>query len=388
MADGSVIQYRGKRGVVWRIKYRDASGKQVMETVGGAADGFTRKMAEAELRERLVRVERKGYRKPKPLTFGEWSKTWLAEGEARRGWASGTVSAYKGVLDRNLGPYFDGMRLGSIRPRDVAAYIRQQLKHYSPATVDLDVTVGHDICKVAVREELLDSNPFAGAERPKIVQRKWRILEPVEVQRVLKAFNNEQARTIFLTLSLTGLRRKEISGLRWRDVDLVGGVLRVEESKTKEGERSVALSSRLTEALIEHLGRSTYTAPDDRVFGHRTRGTKLNPDWYGREFRKALLAVGITDYVRPFHDARHGSLTNGAANGESTFALMRRAGHKNVATTQRYVDLAGVVFREEADSLEDRMLGAGRKFYPSEPISPDLASPESAEPSGFPPHLT
>ena len=58
------------------------------------------------------------------------------------------------------------------------------------------------------------------------------------------------------------------------------------------------------------------------------------------EFRKALKAAGITDYVRPFHDARHGSLTNGAANGESTFALMRRAGHKNVATTQRYVDLA------------------------------------------------
>ena len=76
-----------------------------------------------------------------------------------------------------------------------------------------------------------------------------------------------------------------------------------------------------------------------------------------------------------------------ATNGESTFALMRRASHKNVATTQRYVDLAGVVFRDEADALEDRMLG-GRKFYPSEPTSPDLASPETAEASGFPPHLT
>jgi integrase len=88
-----------------------------------------------------------------------------------------------------------------------------------------------------------------------------------------------------------------------------------------------------------------------------------------------LKAAGIEDYLRPFHDARHRSLTNGAANGESTFALMRRAGHKNVATTQRYVDLAGVVFRPEADSLADWILG-GRKFYSSEPISLDLASPE------------
>lgn len=81
-----------------------------------------------------------------------------------------------------------------------------------------------------------------------------------------------------------GVRRKELSGLRWRDVDLVGSVVRVEESKTKEGERSVALSPRLTEALIEHLGRSTYTAPDDRVFGHRTRGTKLNRTGTGASF--------------------------------------------------------------------------------------------------------
>jgi hypothetical protein len=80
--------------------------------------------------------------------------------------------------------------------------------------------------------------------------------------------------------------------------------------------------------------------------------------------------------------------TSGSVAMESTFALMRRAGHKNVATTQRYVDLAGVVFRDEADALEDRMLGAGRKFYPSEPISPDLASPETPEASGFPPHLS
>ena len=48
-----------------------------METVGREADGVTRKRAEAELRERLVRVERKGYRRPDRLTFADYAGTWV-----------------------------------------------------------------------------------------------------------------------------------------------------------------------------------------------------------------------------------------------------------------------------------------------------------------------
>jgi integrase len=55
------------------------------------------------------------------------------------------------------------------------------------------------------------------------------------------------------------------------------------------------------------------------------------------EFRAALKRAGITDYVRPFHDARHASLTNGAAAGETPIALMARAGHRSMQTTKLYL---------------------------------------------------
>jgi hypothetical protein len=48
MPSGAVIRYEGKRGRVWRIKYSDASGRQVMETIGAERAGVTRKTAEAE----------------------------------------------------------------------------------------------------------------------------------------------------------------------------------------------------------------------------------------------------------------------------------------------------------------------------------------------------
>ena len=60
--------------------------------------------------------------------------------------------------------------------------------------------------------------------------------------------------------------------------------------------------------------------------------------------------------MRPFHDARHGALTNLAAAGVVSLpAIMGIAGHRSPATTKQYVNLAGVVFRDEAAALEHRM---------------------------------
>ena len=158
-------------------------------------------------------------------------------------------------------------------------------------------------------------------------------------------------------MTLTGLRKFELQGLRWQHVNLLDATLRVETSKTKEGERLIALSPGLADALAEHYAQTTFKADDNYVFGHPERGPMLCEKWYAVAFRKALAAAGITDYVRPFHDARHAALTNLAAAGVSPMAIMGIAGHRSMATTRQYVHLAGVVFRDEAALLEQRLLG-------------------------------
>jgi integrase len=152
-----------------------------------------------------------------------------------------------------------------------------------------------------------------------------------------------------------------LQALRWRDVDLVDDVLRVRLSKSEAGERSIALAPALAEALWQHRRLSAFQGDDEFVFCHPKRGSRIDAEWYAGELRKALKAAGITDYVRPFHDARHASLTNGAAAGEAPLALMARAGHRSMATTNQYVHLAGVVFRDEAAALEERLLGSARQ---------------------------
>jgi integrase len=76
MRDGSVIRYRGKRGVSWSIRYRDADGRRVSETLGRAADGWTERKAGEELQARLVDVRREGRRRLEPVTFASFAREW------------------------------------------------------------------------------------------------------------------------------------------------------------------------------------------------------------------------------------------------------------------------------------------------------------------------
>jgi integrase len=283
------------------------------------------------------------------------------------------VIQYRSILKR-LGEFFGPMPLAAIRPRDVAAYVAEQAEEFEASTVSRDLSVLHDLFATAVREELIESNPAAGAEHPKKAKRRWRILQPGEVIRIRKSFEDEQARTIFLTLVLTGIRRNELRELRWRDVDLLAGVLRVHGTKTEEAERSIALSPILLHALQDHYRQTVFKGEDEFVFCHPERGTRYSEKRFAKQFRAALAAAGITDYVRPFHDLRHTALTNEAASGSGPVALMTKAGHSDMKTTRIYLHLAGTVFREEADALERRMLGEL-----STQLSTDLRAPERIE---------
>lgn len=371
-AGSGVIEYHGKRGVVFRIKYRDADGKQQMETIGAERDGFTRKQAEAELRDRLVRVDKKGYRRPEQVLFAGYARQWFEDGPARRHWKPNTVKAYV-FVERRLTGTFGPMPLAEIRAGHVTAFVRDSTGGAS--TVARDLAILHAILDSAEREELIDSNPARRVERPKQPKRRWRLLEPAEVPAVSKAFTDERARRVFLTLALTGLRRSEVVRLRWRDLNLLEGTLRVVESKSEEGERLVAFPPTLARELADHFAGSRYRADGDYVFAHPGRGTPLETSrWYPARFREALALAGITDYVRPHHDMRHTALTNLAATGASPIAVMATAGHRSMSTTNRYLHLAGVVFRDDAAALERRLLGKGTTASGPVESSTDLSA--------------
>jgi len=194
----------------------------------------------------------------------------------------------------------------------------------------------------------------------------------------------------------TGLRRGELQGIRWRNVHLAdpeGAFLRVSETwvryctdtpKSQAGERTIALGQRIASELFEHRARTRFGGDDERVFCSPTRGSAFDVQRYTETFRDALSKAAITDYLRPFHDLRHSSITNAAAAGTPPAALMARAGHSSFTTTRGYIDLAGETFREEADRLEQRLwgkTGTKNRYQDAHPSTEATTSPV-AEPVG------
>ena len=168
---------------------------------------------------------------------------------------------------------------------------------------------------------------------------------------------------MFLTLVLTGLRRHELQALRWRDVDLLDGVLRVRD---------------LVDALAEHWQRTRFRGDGELVRCHPEKGSRYSAKTFAEELRAAMQAADVSgaESIRAFHDLRHSAITNDAASGSSAIAVMSKAGHADMKTTKRYLHLAGVVFRSEADALEQRMLGADKSRRSAVESSTDLSALE------------
>jgi integrase len=381
MRDGSVICYAGKRGRVWRLRYRDADGRRMSETLGRERDGWTESKAKVELRARLVDVKREGRRKLEPLKFEEFARDWLATYPDTKRLKRSTREGYESIIDRHLIPELGALKLEAIGVKELDRYLARKSKLLQPRTLNRHLNLLHALFKAAQGRELVRSNPVSAVDRPRESRRRWTILSPVEIGRIERAFQEladedpeasawiEQARVVFLTVVSAGLRRGEILGLRWRDVSLadpVGATLRVRETwvrdqadtpKSEKSERTLAIG-RLAGELFEHRGRSGFRGDDERVFCHPQTGGPLDHKRYAVTLRAALKRARVDRTMRPFHDGRHTSITNAAAAGVSPAALMARAGHSDFKTTQGYIDLAGETFREEAELADERMFGA------------------------------
>ena len=110
-------------------------------------------------------------------------------------------------------------------------------------------------------------------------------------------------------------------------------------------------SPTLNEELWQHRRHSNYQGDDERVFCHPERGSFYHYDhFYRPALERAFKTAGIPwpENFRPCHDLRVTAITNDAKVGASPTAIMVKVGHANYSTTKWYLDMAGVVFRDEA----------------------------------------
>lgn len=192
-----------------------------------------------------------------------------------------------------------------------------------------------------------------------------------EIKAVLQSQRGRPLHTIATLALATGMRRGELCGLRWKDVDLDGGKIRVEQSleqtkaglrfkspKTRHARRTIAIpvstvvelraywSAQQEQRLALGLGRSL---PGDLVFA-AWDGTPRKPNWLTNEWLRATMAVGRRISL---HALRHTHASSLIAAGIDILTISRRLGHANPSVTLGvYGHMYGNTDERAAEAIE------------------------------------
>ncbi len=210
---------------------------------------------------------------------------------ARRAEVRATTAAnYEWQLVHHLLPYFARHRLSQITVQEVDRYRHRKVAEgrLSPKSIDETIARLAQILEVAVEYEIVDRNPAAGPKRKiKAARRRPVHLDAAnQIEAVLEAAGELDAganartggrRPFVATLVFGGLRISEACQLRWRDVDLANGRLRVGEAKTDAGVREVDLLPALRDELATHKAAAGAVTANDLVFATAT-GTPRDKD--------------------------------------------------------------------------------------------------------------
>jgi integrase len=379
----AVVRYRGRRGVVWRIKYRDAAGKQLMETLGPEPPWNERK-AMRELGKRLAAVD-DGYRKPERMNFTEFVRRYTEEYLPGRNLKPTTIENYGRDLRCHLVPFFGDLPLGKLEadPGLIDAYVALKASEgLAPKTINNHLLLLNVMLRRAIAWRLIRTNPVAHVDRPRLEMPEVTVLTEAEIARLTTAYGELEldapseserawwrlARSITIVILGTALRRGEILGLRWRDVNLLERWISVRQTyvrgrfttpKSKASRRAVEFGPRTLAALEEHWQQALHRDDDDLVFGHPELGTPLDPGKLARRHMKpALRRAGIDKPFASFHGLRHTSLTHAAAAGNPQIYVQMRAGHSHGSITERYMHAAQILFPGAAEKSETRMFGS------------------------------
>lgn len=276
-------------------------------------------------------------------TLETWLAYWL-EDLAARDRAESTLYGYRNIIMGHLTPALGAYGLPELTPLRIQAYLSAKLADgLSPNTVRKHCVMLSAALGQAVRLELLARNPMEQVNPPRKQAARYTFYGPQEMRRLFAAVENTPLEPAVKLAAYLGLRRGEICGLRWEQVDLEAGIITVNQARTEVGGRVVRKPPK-TQHSVRRLGiggltdlqavlrrlRPPHPVPETLVI-LRPDGQPPKPD----QLTQALLRVVRREHLPPItlHGLRHSFASVANSQGVPLVDISRTLGHSSVAVT-------------------------------------------------------
>ncbi len=307
------------------------------------------------------------------MTLGQWLDKWL-EDYMTLTVRESTLNSYKNITEHHIKPLLGDEKIGSITTADIQKmynWLRENGRvneHYEKGNALSDSVIRgvhmmlHEAMDAAVQERLIPKNPTEGTIIPKANYAPKQILTEEQMEKFLDVLKQDPLwYDFFYTELTTGMRRGEICGLKWQDFEektgrlhirrsvgyRKGGGVRVGETKTESGARTILLPPSTAE-LLKQRKKKSYS---EWIFHNPTvPELPLSPQTAYNHMKTLLRNAGLPP-IR-FHDLRHTFATHALTSGVDAKTLSAILGHTNASftldtythmTTDMHKKAAGVV---------------------------------------------
>jgi integrase len=266
----------GEGGITRHKKSGLYMARYTVQTATGAKRktiyGKTRREVDEKLTQAKGERDRGLYFDADNLKVSEYLNRWLKD-SVRDTVRPTTYERYEQIVRKHITPALGRIKIKNLTPAHVRGLYRGKLDTgLSPRTVQYIHVTLHKALKQAVADGLIARNATEAVKPPQVRREEIRPLDRDQVKRLFETISGDRLEALYVLAVTTGLRQGELLGLKWDDVDLEDGVIRVRRTltttkdgpqmaapKTKSSRRSVKLTQSAVEALRSHLKRQLST---------------------------------------------------------------------------------------------------------------------------------
>ncbi len=343
------------------------TGKQVFKNVLGK----TQAEVKEKLKKALEEIKKIDFTRTGKYTLTMWMDEWF-ENVCKIKVRPSSHQTYRGYIDHHISPYIGDIPLEKLSTMDLQKLYRKlmtkgrverieaekQSKGLSAKTVRNINQVISSAMDFAVAQKIISVNPCKAVALPKVEYKEMKTIPAEQLEAFLREAKETGVYEMYYIELATGLRRGELLGLKWQDIDWKNGIIKVRRQvarvdgeiveaplKTKNSYRAVTISQQAIEVLKGQKAKTN----DAYVFPS-PNGGPISPDSVNNMLKRVLARAGIPK-VR-FHDLRHTFATIALQNGVDIKTVSGMLGHFSAGfTLDTYAHVTTSAQKEAAETM-------------------------------------